>query len=428
MNLYSRNVLPRNVLPRVLVSIVFGLLSFAAAAAPSPPHFDNKFGIGCYDDTTGSPPLDVQLDAAAALVGDQGIVILYLCAWRTHDGRSCLNESTPKADPLERGKLSAAYARNLTVVARIGNPYVVRDHSDPVRRGDIGDVVARNRTSYKILASAYARFIASLPLPPRDSSSFLYVTVGNEFNACNEWRCASDDDSGSNSSDNYSNMTVESMAREVAGFYRDVSDALAPLRASSRGRLLYAHGALAPWTPGSACECGTGSALGNGRVGRRFLVNMLSYAPTLFAAPSRVDWLSSHSYPFSGAGWGNPKAFHGLEWYKNESDAISGARRVLGKPAEALPVIITETGWRRDAARGVLGAERANWTALAFDRIWLRDTQVVGVAPFLLAGGALWQDLGWPWMNVSAGGELVPNPVFSRVRRLRCKYFPSASC
>ena len=405
----------------MLLRLVLVVIAFVRASGRTA--LGNKFGIGCYDDTPGSPPLDAQLDAAAALVGERGFVVLYLCAWRTHDGHSCLNESTQTSDPDSRAKLAAAYARNLTVVARIGNPYVVRDHSDLGNknpRGGRGDT--RNHTSYKTLAAAYARFVASLPLPPHGTTG-LYVTVGNEFNACNEWRCSNDINS--------SNMTVESMAQEVAAFYRDVSNALAPIRDGSRGRVLYAHGALAPWTPGAACQCGTGAALGSGREGRRFLDNMLSYAPSLFTSPSRVDWLSSHSYPFSGAGWGTRKAYRGLEWYKNETAAIArGGGGGGGKPAKALPVIITETGWRRDAS--LLGFERANWTALAFERVWLGDAQVVGVAPFLLAGGALWQNLGWPWMNESTSWKgkrvLVPNPVFGTMQRVRCKHFPSASC
>lgn len=115
----------------------------------------NLFGIGCYDDTPGSPPIDSQLDAAQRLVGPGGWVVVYLCAWRNASA-SCMNASTTTSDPQSRAKLLAAYARNLTVVARIGNPFVVRDHADPG---------SSNYTSYKQLAAAYAKFVASLPLP-----------------------------------------------------------------------------------------------------------------------------------------------------------------------------------------------------------------------------------------------------------------------
>ena len=53
----------------------------------------SKVGIGVYTDTTGSPPLAVQLDAARNLTGADGWVVLYLCSWRTTNA-SCVNEST----------------------------------------------------------------------------------------------------------------------------------------------------------------------------------------------------------------------------------------------------------------------------------------------------------------------------------------------
>ena len=123
--------------------ILFQLITCTLATAHS-----NKFGIGCYDDTDGSPPINAQLDAASALVGNKGFVVLYLCAWRTRDKVASTN--TPGSDSESREKLAAAYARNLTVVARIGNPYVVRDHADVIMRG--GGKRHRNRTSYRRLA------------------------------------------------------------------------------------------------------------------------------------------------------------------------------------------------------------------------------------------------------------------------------------
>ena len=44
----------------------------------------------------------------------------------------------------------------------------------------------------------------------------LWVHVGNEFNACNEWRC----------SEPGWNMSTTAMAAEVASFYRDVQAAV----------------------------------------------------------------------------------------------------------------------------------------------------------------------------------------------------------
>ena len=88
-----------------------------------------------------------------------------------------MNKSTT-TDPQSSEMLRSAYSRGLNVVARIGNPYTVRDHSDDA-----------NHTSYTELAAAYGRLVASLPAPP-DGSAALHVQVGNELNACNEWHCS----------------------------------------------------------------------------------------------------------------------------------------------------------------------------------------------------------------------------------------------
>ena len=486
---------PRIVRLSILLPILFSILP--SSATLSRVASANKFGIGCYDDTPGSPSIAAQLDAAAALAGPGGWTILYLCSWHHQHGASCLNTSTASSDPASRAKLRAAYARNLTVVARIGNPYVVRDAADDAGEGRTG--TSAPFTSFRKLAAAYARFIASLPLPPSDAPP-LYVTVGNEFNACNEWRCSVEGEGGGVTSTSTSNMTATQMALEVAAFYRDVSDALAPVRAASGGRLLYGHGAIANWDT-APCECGTGRSLGGGALGLNFLKAMVESVPDLYASPARVDWLSSHSYPFSAAKWGEDKARRGLEYYRNETmvvrpsgsgsgsgserrgggaadSAVSAAFRPVPPPSSSSPsplpspspsplldVIITETGWRRDPTRSIGGAERSNWTSLAFEHIWLPDPQILGVAPFLL-GGAFWEGMGWSWMNVTGGdgggssdgggsgggdgsddrnggsgrvedgrggssgrlGELTPNPVYTGVQRTRCEHFPSPSC
>jgi hypothetical protein len=168
------------------------------------------FGIGVYTDTPGSPSFDDQLDTALDLVGRGGWVTIFLCSWRTHT-TSCVNRSTTH-DPASSAMLQAAYDRGLNVVARIGNPYTIRDHADDSTRG-----------SFRQLASAYARLVASLPAPPAGSRP-LYVQVGNELNACNEWHCSSPPNV---------TMTGEEMAMEVAAFARDVAISLIPLRNGS---------------------------------------------------------------------------------------------------------------------------------------------------------------------------------------------------
>ena len=340
----------------------------------------NKFGIGCYDDTPNSPPIKTQLEAAKLLVGNKGFVTLYLCSWR-HENSSCMNTTTTTASTHDLEKLQTAYAQNLTVIARIGNPYVVRDHSDD-----------DDFMSYKQLANAYSRYVRSLPLPP-DGVSPLYVTIGNEFNACNEWRCSSPSSSSSSTSTT-TNMTTEQMALEVAAFSRDVALSLISLRAASNGRLLYAHGALASWET-SPCECGTGASLGQGRFGLHFLSLMLERQSTLYT-PFMVDWLSSHSYPFSQAPWGDHqgKAKSGLEYYLNETLLIERSRKNVEKEEEkekeedveeekeanmtGMKVIITETGWNLKTTSNI---NRSNWTLLAWEKIWNNDDNVIGVTP-----------------------------------------------
>jgi hypothetical protein len=382
----------------------------------------SRFGIGVYTDTPGAPPLEQQLDAALDLVGPGGWVTLFLCAWRTHT-TSCMNRTTTQ-DPASSAMLRAAYARNLNVVARIGNPWAVRDHADDSTGG-------HHRLSYTALAAAYGKVVASLPSPP-DGFAPLHVQVGNELNACNEWQC-----SGPSST----SMSSAQMAAEVAGFVGDVAAAIAPLRNGTHpdwpaGRLLLAHAPIANWDT-SPCQCGTQKPLGGGRSGLEFVRDMLAIDPQLYS-PSVVDFLSSHSYPYSGEPFGTDRATRGLTYYRNES-------ALVGRPGPGFPVVLTETGWRRHAAADTAASEserlegydelqlealpsnektppkpaptdaadQANWTVLAYEHLWLNDPQVTAVCPFLLAG-KFWEASGWPWM---VGGERLP--VFNATRALR---------
>ena len=133
------------------------------------PARSSIFGIGVYTDTPGSPPFEDQLDIARDLVGRGGWVTIFLCSWRTQT-TSCVNRSTTH-DPVSSGMLQAAYDRGLNVVARIGNPYTVRDHADD-----------HSRRSFRGLGAAYARLVASLPAPPPGSAPlFVQVRDGRSF-------------------------------------------------------------------------------------------------------------------------------------------------------------------------------------------------------------------------------------------------------
>lgn len=391
--------------------LAFVWLPCVAALLPAAPiatgTSGNKFGIGVYDDTPGSPPLEVQLESALPLVGEGGWVLLDLCSWRTTSS-SCMNASTT-GDPASNSALIAAYARNLTVVARIGYPRYVRDHSDsPAACRTSGTIACTNYTS---LAAAYGRLIASLPPPPTGAP--LYVTVGNEFNACNEWRCSAPPNV---------TLTSETMQREVAALAGSVARELQPLRLDGTdtwrpGQLRLAHSAISQWDK-TPCQCDTGQALGNpGRPSTVFLQGMLSTEPHLYSS-SLVDFLSSHAYPFSDAPVGNAKAENGLKGYRNQTVAV-------GRNTQ-FPVVITETGWRLSALQNVTEAMRANWTVLTYQALWLPDQQVIGVCPFLLAG-EFWEPMGWPWMHpVDGVRKLFPTPVYSAVRSLRCSLQPTS--
>lgn len=89
------------------------------------------------------------------------------------------------------------------------------------------------------------------------------------------------------------------------------------------------------------------------------------------------DGLSSHSYPNPGfvagpygQGWGSVRG------YESELALL----RDLGINKD-LPVFITETGWRHDLLGEQIVADNF---ASAYNQIWLRDTRVVAVTPFLL--------------------------------------------
>ena len=239
------------------------------------------------------------------------------------------------------------------------------------------------------------------------------------------------------------NMSTEIMEQEVASFARHVAEALRPLRMFGGngwkpGQIKLGHQPVADWDT-SPCQCGTGAALGQGRSGLKFLEGMLRADSAANAArataagndsngftdkadgfglysPANVDYLVSHSYPYSMAAWGNVKAYRGLTYYRNESETVG---------RKGMPTMITETGWRRDESLNITDQNRANWTLLAYSTYWLDDPQVLGVHPFLLAG-KFWDALGWPWMTASGGGAdggeqtLVPSKVFTAIKGLRC--------
>ena len=207
-----------------------------------------------------------------------------------------------------------------------------------------------------------------------------------------------------------------------------------------KGRLQLAHAPIAN-SDTTPCQCGTQKPLGGWRSGLQFLGRMIQFVPTLYDA-DKVDWFSSHSYPYSGEPFGSARAMSGLTYYRNETTLV-------GRPS--LPVILTETGWRRHAATAstsaaakqaeaklslmpqrveprfdpprpapTSAADQANWTTLAYEQLWLHDRQLLGVCPFLLAG-VFWEAKGWLWIVTPRAGctDCGRQPVFNATVNLR---------
>lgn len=320
-----------------------------------------KRGIGVYGDTPGSPALDMQLDTASDLVGPLGWTSVFM--WPVIGGGG--NPAMSQANMHEM--LTAAYERNLRPVVRLGWYGSMRNRCD----------AGSNHTRYTNVAATLAAKVAAFPLPPPHLGP-LYLHAGNELNACNEWKCT-DPTSVT--------LSLEQRALEVSGFMADTMAAFQQLPAAMNGSLALAHASVSLYTT-TACQCTTNWNVGDGRKGVKFIETMVNLSPGLYDS---VQWLSSHSYPFSNSDYSedpSSKAYRGLTNYVLE-------RAAVGRSGESLPVLITETGWSRNGVNNQVSAEQqANWTRLAFDRIWGPDPSVIAVLPFLL-GGRFWEQRGW---------------------------------
>lgn len=345
--------------------------------SPSPLKWPGK-GIGTYDDTPGSPPIVQQLDLARDLVGS-GHTILFLSG--------LLGPSPPTRKALKE-KLEAAYRRSLRVIVRLGWSGSTRQRAD----------AGTNFTRYVGMAQALADIVAALPLPPPHLQPLL-VHAGNELNACNEWRCNGP----------YGRvLSIADRVAEIGGFMSDTMQAFGKMMSVRNGSIWLAHASLASWNH-EGCECGTNTAVGIGRPGTDFLRALLDEHPRLYRD---ARWLSSHSYPYSNANYSTDpasKSFRGLTYYRAE----------LGLIRSPLPVVITETGWARNGLGNRVSADdQAAWLRLAAEQIWMRDTSVRAVCPFLL-GGRFWETKGWnfvvcPSNTSDCNGELRKLPVYQQ--------------
>lgn len=327
------------------------------------------FGLGVYNDTPGSPALNLQLPLVANLTSPGGWVTILLTGFSAigpPDG-SRVN-LTPL--PWEVAALEQAYALGLRVIARIACNTYTRYVSDD-----------EAHLQYRAVAAAYREYVAQLPLPP-DGVSPLHVHVGNEPNECIEWGCKE-------GLGLYGDV-VGLFAPEAAGFQRDVLAALSDL---PRLRLVVAPVA----SSGPAfCECRYGAGSFGAVNGTAFLSAMLAVVPALYAPASAF---SAHPYPACQEAFAAPCARGWLASYQDQHAMALASWG--GAERGRFPILLTETGWS-----GASEADKATWIVDAFEQLFLTDGNVDAVTPFLLAG-QLWAAAGWPWSRWTENGTLL---------------------
>jgi hypothetical protein len=337
-----------------------------------PEASDNAFGIGLVGPGSAN---DMQL--AAELAGPGGHVKMIFPG---------VTRSTQGPQQAWVDAVNHAYASNLVPVIRVGPPW--GDRNLRKQSDDAGNM------DYTSLAQAYKRVVDGLP---RDDDTLIWIEVHNEPNLCYEWVC----DAGQGDMEGGSKISYQTIAAEYAAFLRDVTEALHSLNDE---HIRVINGGLAP---GGVRWCNCGSEGGEpGITAKEFLQAMEAGAPGVF---DELDGWASHSYPASNEGYGFFVPFDqagvGLTYYEVELSTI-------GRPN--LPVLITETGWRTDEASR---PQIADWTVRAFTDVWLPDSRVQAVMPFLLRGGSGWTNFEWVSGNTR-------HPVFNSVRSERCNRIP----
>ncbi len=126
--------------------------------------------------------------------------------------------------------------------------------------------------------------------------------------------------------------------------------------------------------------------------------------------------LTVNQDPASGIGYGfnapYSQGLPGLTYYQLELQHVGKNMKVL----------VTETGWASHT-QGLPSCsedDKASWTVSAYQNVWLNDTRIMGVMPFML------QDPTWGDQDgsdyVLTNGQL--QPVFNSVKQLRCSTMP----
>lgn len=365
------------------VQLLATLAAVAAASSSS-----NILGIGVYNDTQGSPGVNLQLPVAANLTGSGGWVLLFF-----ENIDLPTNNLLPEAWQI--AALQQAWALGLKPIVRLGQwRRNYRNYSDDAQH-----------LSYKALAQVYANYVAALPGPPSPSSEPLRLILLNEPNICSEWECAEEGPTVY--------LPSATIAAEVAALSRDVLAAITALPGSYRIAVPPIASVGFP-----QCQCVPGGSGNNGPQN----VNATAFIGQMMAAVTGVyanaTDFSAHPYPacqepftsWCAAGWlaeyQQQYAVAMPSWQSNPAHSAPGAR---------WPIWISETGWQSPQNE----TDKAVWMVQALTQLWGADPAVDAVLPFLLAGPQ-WTPQGWPWTlwNNDSTAVVTYQPQYSAVRAL----------
>lgn len=338
----------------------------------------NRFGLGLVSEGTAA-----EWSYVSNLAGAGGWILLIFAGID-------LDTTAPQQSWIDA--VNAVYAAGLNPVVRLGPPWggaFYRDMSDDAAH-----------MSYKNLSRAFAAVVAALPRP---SGSRLWLQIDNEVDLCYEWACGTNEGG------------ARPFAQTASEYAHMLIDVVAAVRALGDDFVLVG---AAPLAPGGCVACGCCGAENcpadaGGITGLQFMSAMMAAVPGVF---NQVDFLATHSYPASGIGYGFnaplADALPGLTYYQLELRTIN----------RSVAVLVTETGWATSAPGlpACTEADKAAWTTGAYAQVWLNDTRVVGVMPFMLMDPTWGDTDGWEYVTMN--GALAP--VFSAVQSLRQQYFP----
>mmetsp|Transcript_28853 Transcript_28853/g.73992 ORF Transcript_28853/g.73992 Transcript_28853/m.73992 type:complete len:463 (+) Transcript_28853:96-1484(+) len=351
----------------------------------------NKFGVGLVSEGN-----QAQWDLTKAMVGDGGWILLIFAGVD-------LSATGPAQSWVDA--VNYVFQQGLNVVLRIGPGWGqshFRDLADGAAQGDY--------THYTHLAQAYVNVLKGIPTPASTSAYSgrqLLIQIHNEPDLCYEWFC------GTAAS---SPIGYEEMAKEYASFFRDTADAI---HAMGDDSLKVSIGALAPGGALQCGCCGASACSGDspGITGLQYMQAMQAAVPGVF---DRLDFLTSHSYPANGIGYGFNVPFDqaapGLTYFEKELQTIG----------RDLPVAITETGWctHRDGMPTCTEDQKGQWYTQAYQQVWLPDNRIIAVTPFMLQD-KVWGDQDGYAFVMTDGTQL---PAFTNVKGLRCSTLGGDGC